>query len=100
MRTARFDFRPRPSYLSMERPKPQQQEPVPDGVTVQVITHVPEPVEPWVRHLRELRRIMTQEEIAKAAGIAAWTISRYVNRTHNPSTTNANKIKKLWEELC
>ena len=98
MRTARFDFKPRPSYLSMERPKPQ--DPLPDGVAVQIIVHVPAPIEPWLLHMRDLRRVMTQEEIAQATGLSSGAISRYVNRTHNPGVANAAKIKKLWEEMC
>ena len=98
MRTARFDFRPRPSYVSMERPKPS--EPVPPGVTIQQITHVPEPVEPWLTHLRELRRVMSQADIAKATGLSSGHISRYVNRSQNPGTANQLKIRRLWEDLC
>lgn len=98
MRTAKFDFRPRPSYISMERPK--QSEPVPPGVTIQQITHVPEPIEAWILHMRDLRRVMTLTEIAQATGLTSSHISRYVNRTHNPGTANQFKIRKLWEDLC
>lgn len=98
MRTAKFDFKPRPSYVSMERPK--QSEPVPPGVTIQKITHVPEPIEAWLVHLRELRRVMTQADIAKATGLSSGHISRYVNRTHNPGLANQIKIRRLWEDVC
>lgn len=99
MRTARFDFKPRASYVSMERPK-QQSEPVPPGVVIQKIVHVPEPIEQWILHMRDLRGVMTLTEIAQATGLTRSHISRYVNRTHNPGLANQFKIRRLWEDVC
>lgn len=101
MRKANLDFQPRPSYISVNSSKQREPAPpVPPNVVVQVIVNTPAPIEPWLIHTRDLRKIMSQKEIALAAGISEDAISRYINRTHNPGPVNAEKIRKLWEDLC